>query len=75
MLYRGEPSQAEKDRMFYIGALKSNQCQCDRPKQPERAVCYKCWMRLTDDLRRALYKRIGGGFEKAYDEACGYLNE
>ncbi len=73
MLYRPDPQPG--DRKFYVDVLKSDACQCERPKQPRRAVCYKCWLRLPDDLRRPLYQRIGQGFEAAYDAACQYLNQ
>ncbi len=75
MLYKPEPTPEQKKRMFYIGELKSEQCQCERPKQRGRAVCYKCWLRLPDNLRHALYRPVGGGFEQAYEEAYRYLND
>ena len=75
MQYRGEMSQELKDRLFFIEALKSNECRCGRRKQAGRAVCYKCWVKLPEGLRRPLYNRIGAGFEEAYEEACKYLED
>ncbi len=74
MLKQPRMTQEEKDRLFYIQALKSGQCRCERPKQRGRAFCYKCWLRLPLDLRMPLYRKIGDGFEQAYDNATKYLN-
>jgi hypothetical protein len=75
MLYRPDPKPGQKDRKFYLQVLKSDACQCERPKQVRRALCFKCFYRLPGEIRRALYSRIGQGFEKAYEEAVRFLNE
>ena len=62
------------DRLFYIETLKSEQCQCERSKKRRYALCYKCFQRLPKDLRMALYRPIGAGFEQAYEDAYRYLN-
>lgn len=75
MISEPRMTQEEKDRRFCIEALKSEECQCGRPKQRGRSVCFKCWQKLPDDLRRALYRKIGAGYEAAYDDACRFLND
>ena len=70
-----EVEKLRKEKLFYTETLKSEECQCERRKQPGRAVCFKCWQRLPQDLQRALYKHIGNGFEQAYEEAYRFLND
>ncbi len=68
-------NQKADDRLFYIGVLTSEQCQCERIKKQGRALCFGCFIKLPGDLARALYRPIGAGFEAAYDDCCRYLNE
>jgi len=37
------------------------------------AFCHGCWKRLPGKRQRALYRRIGEGFETAYEEALRFL--
>lgn len=67
-------SQATQDRRFYAATLKSDECQCDAYKQPGFAFCFKCYRRLPQEMQRALYRKIGAGFEAAYEEAYRHLN-
>ena len=64
-----------KDRRFFIESLKSEECQCERPKKRGFAFCYGCYQRLPQGMRRALYRPVGEGFEQAYEDACRYLND
>lgn len=70
-----ETEQKESDRLFYAGVLKGEECQCGRYKQPGYALCFRCYRELPGDLKRALYRRMGEGFEAAYDEAVSYLTD
>lgn len=69
----------KRDRMrprgFYFNELMSNQCACGKAKKSGRSFCYGCFIALSRDLRQALYQRIGGGYEEAYEEAVGCLEE
>jgi len=62
-----------KGLKFYIDELMSDECACGRPKWPKRSFCYRCYVRLPADMRRDLYKRIGDGYEAAYEEAVKWL--
>ena len=81
----GEISQCEKaipkdkptlkEAGFYIRELRSNQCQCEAPKKPGNSFCYSCYTDLPLDMRSALYRKLGSGYEDAYDAAVKYLTE
>jgi hypothetical protein len=66
---------ATNDVKFYIDVLKSDECQCEKPKKPHMALCYHCFYRLPQFLKRDLYRPIRSGFESAYDSAVQFLNE
>ncbi|BBO74429.1 hypothetical protein DSCW_18460 [Desulfosarcina widdelii] len=71
---RKRESRTKRDeKLFYIDALKSEQCQCERQKKRGRAFCYRCYIRLPRDLRDELYRPVGAGFEAAYDASCRFL--
>lgn len=64
-----------KCRDPYLAALLSNECQCSRTKNGHLSFCYKCYARLPRDLQVRLYRRMGEGYEEAYDEAVKFLEE
>ncbi len=66
--------QKEKDLKFYIIELNSEECICGRDKVPGNSFCYTCYKSLPGDMQRALYQRMGGGYEAAYDEAVLMLD-
>ncbi len=66
---------ATAERAFYLNELKSDQCQCGRNKKSGRSLCYTCFMSLPEDLRRALYRDILGGYPEAYEAAVKWLTE
>jgi len=61
------------DRTFYFSELKSDGCMCGRPKQSGRSFCYGCYKKLPPEVQKALYRKIGNGYEQAYDDAHTYL--
>jgi len=63
-----------KEIQFYIKELRSEQCQCGRPKKPGRSFCYWCYSSLPREMQRDLYQSIGDGYEAAYEEAVAWLN-
>ena len=60
---------------FYARELVSEECQCGRTKKRGMSFCYTCWKLLPRDIQRALYARIGNGYEEAYEEAVQCLTE
>lgn len=63
------------ERMVYLAILKSDECQCEKPKKRGMAFCYSCYTQLPNHLKTDLYQRIGNGFEEAYDKALNWLND
>ena len=63
------------DKKFYLDVLKGDECWCQKYKRPRAAVCWSCWKRLPKDLQRDLYRRMGAGFEEAYDAAVAWLSD
>jgi hypothetical protein len=55
--------------------LTSNKCICSRWKPKARSFCGACYHNLPAELRRALYRRIGEGYEAAFTEAVKFLAE
>jgi len=63
------------DQAFYIQSLASNECLCGRPKKPRNTFCYQCYQALPAEMQKALYLRLGDGYEEAVDEACQHLQQ
>ncbi len=49
-------------------------CRCGANKQPRNTFCQRCFYTLPKEKRNDLYKRIGAGYEEAYEAACEFLN-
>ena len=60
---------------FYLKELKSNGCYCGKTKKPFMAFCYRCYKLLPREIAGRLYKRLGQGYEKAYNDAINYLSD
>jgi len=60
---------------FYIEELKSEECFCGQTKKSGFSFCFNCYKKLTKEMQKDLYKKIGKGYEQAYDEAFLYLKE
>lgn len=58
---------------FALYDLKQTSCRCGAGKAPLRTFCRECYYSLPEPIRKALYKRIGQGYEGAYSEALKYL--
>lgn len=56
-----------------IAELKGTLCRCGQQKLNGNTFCKSCYFGLPPKLRRALYNRVGEGYEKAYAEACEFL--
>lgn len=62
------------DTFEIIEILKSDTCQCGQPKGYKMVFCRTCYGKLPPAIQKALYQRIGFGFEQSYDLACEYLD-
>jgi len=73
MRYTPDQSEAAKWTQKCLVDLKGRQCFCGNVKQSGMSFCRRCFWRLPQDMRRALYQKIGDGYEFAYKEACQFL--
>lgn len=48
-------------------------CLCGREKRRKMAFCGLCFNLLPDRMQDDLYKRVGAGFEAAYEAAADWL--
>lgn len=46
---------------------------CDGAKASMRTFCGACYRSLPPRMRTALYRRLGEGYESAYEEARAFL--
>jgi hypothetical protein len=53
--------------------FNSTACKCGRAKLARQSFCRWCFASLKPDVRNALYKNFGEGYEAAYTAACGKL--
>jgi hypothetical protein len=56
-----------------LKALDSLRCLCGREKRRRTAFCGLCFHLLPAEMQKALYKRLGNGFEAAYVAAADWL--
>lgn len=54
--------------------LDSKTCRCGRDKTRQQTFCKPCYWSLPAEMRTALYRRLGHGYEEAYEAAVGYLD-
>jgi hypothetical protein len=67
--------QRAKDLDWYYNELVGSECLCGREKKSRYSFCYRCYKALDPELQRRLYRRIGGGYEEAFEEAHKFLTE
>lgn len=61
------------EQQALVKELAGERCACGAAKQPRQTFCRNCYYRLPETLRKALYKRLGQGYEWAYRTAREYL--
>jgi len=62
------------DQRDLLKELAGSACRCGRVKRPRQTFCSRCFQRLPPALKRALYRRIGEGYEAAYQAAVASLD-
>ena len=77
--YKPVPNQeAEQQLVLYrrelIRELMGTKCRCGEPKGRGMTLCRACYLSLSQEMRNELYKRIGEGYEDAYERACRVLD-
>jgi hypothetical protein len=57
-----------------VTSLRGTVCPaCGGPKNPNQTMCRREYFRLPQTMRKAIYNRIGDGYEDALVEALNYL--
>lgn len=64
---------AIKPSRYYIRILSDKSCQCRREKKVGIAFCFTCWRSLSLGAQKAVYRKLGNGFEQAYETALKEL--
>lgn len=58
----------------YIEKLMSKKCDgCGGMKTPRKSHCSRCYYKLPPQMRAALYRRVGSGYEEAFYESLVWL--
>jgi len=63
------------DRLFYLKNLAGEECLCGKEKLKNNSFCYRCYKAMPVNMQRALYQRMGYGYEGAFEAAHKYLTE
>lgn len=48
---------------------------CDGPKRKANGFCTKCYYKLPEDMKKALWRRFGSGYEEAHEDARDWLQQ
>ena len=65
---------SESPRAQALRDLEGPLCAaCGKAKMPKQSFCRPCYFSLPEDMRKALYRRFGSGYEEAYDDAKDWL--
>ena len=69
------PTRAEYEHVRkLIASLRSTTCPaCGGFKQPNQTMCRRDYSKLSGPQKRALYKRVGEGYEAAVADALKTL--
>ena len=61
-------------RRELIRELMGVKCHCGEPKQRGFTFCRICYLSLPQGFREELRKKLGEGYEQAYETACRALD-
>lgn len=57
----------------YLEEFLSAACRCGARKRKGESFCGACYHRLPRQMQRSLYRRMGVGYEEAFDAAARLL--
>jgi hypothetical protein len=61
-------------RLEIVKSLRSGSCEgCGGFKRPGFSHCSKCYYKLSVQIRKRLYLRVGNGYEEAFEESLKVL--
>ena len=66
---------SEKDLRWYVEEYMKEECLCGKPKKSRYSFCWTCFHELPGEMQRGLYRMIGHGYERAFEEAVKWLQE
>lgn len=58
-----------------ITELMGRTCRCGKLKRSKKTFCQECFYALPKAMQMALYRRIGEGYELAYERAVEWLTK
>jgi hypothetical protein len=58
-----------------VTELAGSLCRCGREKKKGNTFCRLCYFSLPRILQLKLYRKVGNGYEEAYQEAVECLKE
>jgi ribosomal protein L32 len=62
------------DTEVLLSSLRCGKCpSCGDRKRPNTSLCFKCFYAIPVDMRHALYRRFGEGYEEAIAEAITHV--
>ena len=56
-----------------IRKLRGTECVCGGSKQARMSHCRKCYWALPPEMRQAMYRLMGKGYEEAYKTSLAEL--
>lgn len=57
-----------------VRELHSESCRCGKTKRPGLTFCYRCFEVLPLSLKKALYSKMGAGYEEAREQSVECLD-
>ncbi|MBX3396535.1 MAG: hypothetical protein KF841_14330 [Phycisphaerae bacterium] len=74
MSLNSSDSAALRETRRLVRSLRSDVCpSCAGKKKGMQTFCGKCYFKLPHAMRKALYDRVGEGYEEAFAAACDKL--
>jgi hypothetical protein len=61
------------DDLQIIQDLNGTVCLCGKTKESGHSFCYGCYRRLPRPMGSHLYRRVGQGYEEAFEAAARQL--
>lgn len=73
IIHQNRRADMEHEQSFYLKELRSEGCMCGKTKKSAFSFCWTCYQKLPADMQKALYRKMGKGYEQAYDAANAFL--
>ncbi len=67
--------EKKMDKKEILSRYTSVKCFCGKLKHTYQSFCFECYQKLPREMKTALWKRFGYGYEEAYVAAVRKLQE